>query len=438
MFDTVISGGIIISAHNRYTPLVGSIGITDGRIEYVGPKLLHSTDGKNYLDASGHIILPGLVNGHCHGDMGFAKGAGDNLTLGEQMQVFADNSWFYNSLSSEDRFWSRKHTYAEALLSGTTMLMENMYWSLDGDLSQKAFSEIGLRGAPAEDVRFDFSRSDGFLTPEMLDQFTQRCLDHHLIPVLGTLPEEEFNDERLKKVRQVVDERKSFFTSHLAETTWRLEASINNMGARPVAVLDRYGLLNERYIGSHAVYLNQDDINLMAQRGAKVVNTPICEMKIGDGIAPIPQMVKAGVTVALGTDGAMWSNSNDIFREMKCMVLLHSLNSGVRSLTAADVLDMATINGAKLFGLEKDLGTIEQGKLADLVLLNAKSPHMSPLRTGVGENVSSTVVYCATGSDVTDVFVNGKHVVRNRALTTANLDEILQKTSEISQKVFCG
>lgn len=108
--------------------------------------------------------------------------------------------------------------------------------------------------------------------------------------------------------------------------------------------------------------------------------------------------------MALGTDGAMWSNSNDLFREMKCLLLVHSLHGGVRTLTAHDALEMATVNGAKLFGLENELGTIEQGKLADLILVDASRPHMTPLLTGRAENVSSNVVYCATGADVTDVF----------------------------------
>lgn len=435
MFDTVIAGGIIISAHNRYKPLSGSVGITNGRIEYAGPRMLSADDGKEYVDALGKIVMPGLVNGHCHGDMGFAKGGADNTTLKEQMEGFAPHNWFLDDITDEDRFYARQHTYAEALLSGTTMLLENMYWSL-GSLSQRAFSEIGLRGALAEDIRYDFYKSDGFLTREMLDVFQKKCDAHGQIPVLGTLPEEEFNEERLCMVRKLIQESGCCFTSHLAETTWRYEAAQKSMGDSPVKVLDRYGLLNERYIGSHAVYLDDEDIRLMAARGAKVVNTPICEMKIADGLAPVPSMVQAGVVVALGTDGAMWSNSNDLFREMKCMALVHSLHSGVRTFTPQDVLDMATINGAKLFSMEHELGTIEPGKLADLILVDATRPHMTPLRVGDAENVSSNIVYCATGSDVSDVFVGGRHVVRDHQLITADLAKIQRNTLETSEKVF--
>ena len=171
------------------------------------------------------------------------------------------------------------------------------------------------------------------------------------------------------------------------------------MGGSPVKVLDRFGLLTKRYIGSHGVYLNDEDIEIYAQSGAEIVNTPICEMKIGDGLAPIPKLVKAGIPVALGTDGAMWSNSNDIFREMKCMSIIHNLKAGVRAFSAEDILDMATVNGAKLFDMEKELGTLEEGKIADLILVDAAAPHMNPLRTGKNSNVSSAIVYCASGSD---------------------------------------
>ena len=122
-------------------------------------------------------------------------------------------------------------------------------------------------------------------------------------------------------------------------------------------------------------------------------------MKICDGIAPIPEMVQNGIRVCLGTDGAMWNNSNDIFREMKCMSIIHNLKAGVRAFSAEDILDMATVNGAKLFDMEKELGTLEEGKIADLILVEAAAPHMNPLRTGKNSNVSSAIVYCASGSD---------------------------------------
>lgn len=436
MFDIVIANGIIISGHDRYRPLIGSIGIKDGRIEYVGTQRLAKTDGRSYIEGYGKIVMPGLVNGHCHGEMGFAKGAADNTTLQEQMHKFAENNWFYGELSEEDRFYTRQFTYAEAVLSGTTLLLECMYWSLGKELSQQAFEQVGLRGAPAEDVRYDFYRSDGFLTDEMLDSFMERCRRHDLISLLGTLPEEEFTGQRLEKVRQIIEKRNCFFTSHLSETTWRYENAVGKMGNSPVKVLNQYGLLTDKYIGSHAVYLDDEDIEIYAKSGAKIVNTPICELKIADGLAPVPKFVKAGIPVALGTDGAMWNNSNDIFREMKCMSVIHNLQYGVRTFTPEDILDMATVNGAKLFGMENELGTIEEQKQADLILLDASRPHLNPLRTGTNSNVSSTVVYCATGSDVTDVIIRGKEIVRNKELLTVDVRKLQARTQEIAERLL--
>ena len=197
----------------------------------------------------------------------------------------------------------------------------------------------------------------------------------------------------------------------------------------------RGGFLGENVIGSHVVYASDQEVRQLAQTGTRVVNTPLCEMKIQDGIAPIPEMVKQGVTVCLGTDGAMWNNSNDIFREMKGMALLHSIHSGVRSLKKTEILDMATRNGAKCFGLEKDYGTIEAGKKADFILIETRVPHIQPLRIGAYENVTSALIYNVTGQDVTDVFVDGRHVVEGRALKTIHAAELMERVQRASEKL---
>ena len=199
--------------------------------------------------------------------------------------------------------------------------------------------------------------------------------------------------------------------------------------------MHRYGILDHDTIGSHVVYLNDHEIDLLAQTGTKVANTPLCEMKIADGIAPIPKMVRAGVTVCLGTDGAMWNNSNDIFREMKGMSLLHTIHSGIRSLKTTDILDMATINGAKAFGLEAEFGTIEEGKSADFILVRTDKPHMRPLRMGLCENVTSSLVFSANGNDVSDVFVNGNHVVENGTVQTVDVFKIVEEVQKANEKI---
>ncbi len=366
--------------------------------------------------------------------MTLGKGLGDDLTLLEQNEAFGDSSWFYDYIDDDDRYYSRQLTYCEALLSGTTFIVENMYWGL-GTRSVQAMNQVGIRGALAEDIRKDFSNPDIMHSPKDISEFAKHCKENNILPIIGSISEEDFHRERLQKISEITKSHSLITTFHLAETTWRLQLIKEKFNTSPIKFLYENGVLGEKVLGSHVVHLDSEEIKLLASTGTKVVNTPLCEMKICDGIAPIPEMVKAGVCVCLGTDGAMWNNSNDIFREMKGMSLLHTINSGIRSLDKKEILDMATLNGAKAFGLEELYGSIEKGKKADFILIETNSPHMQPLVLGDHENVTSAVVYSATGSDVAHVFVNGRQVVENHKLLDIDLDFISKKVYEASIKV---
>ena len=202
-----------------------------------------------------------------------------------------------------------------------------------------------------------------------------------------------------------------------------------------VELLNKHKILNHKYIGSHGIYLSDKDIAILSETDTKIVNTPVCEMKIADGIAPIRKLLDNNITVGLGTDGAMWNNTNDIFVEMKSMVLLHTITNGIRTIDTKEVLDMATINGARVFGLEDKIGSIEIGKSADMILIDANQPHMAPLRIKNRENIGSAVVFCATGRDVTDVIIGGNHLVQNRKLIAIDVNEIIQRVTNISEKI---
>lgn len=434
-YETGISGAIIVSGENGYQPFIGSVGVLDDRIETVVEGQIKSEDCEIWIDGNGKILMPGLVNGHCHGDMTLARGLGDDLTLLEQNQKFADTSWFYTLVQDEDRYYSRQLTYCEALLSGTTFIMENMYWGL-GRQSVQAMKEVGIRGALAEDVRADFRSPDQFLPTRLLSDFISLCRANGFVPVLGGISEEDYETKRLQRIQAIAKTNGVILTCHLAENAWRQEIVQSRYGTSPIDYLYNNGLLGETLVGSHVVYASEEEIRQLAKTGTKVVNTPLCEMKISDGIAPIPEMVKHNITVCLGTDGAMWNNSNDIFREMKGMSLLHTINSGIRSLKKSDILDMATLNGAKCFGMDHDYGTIKSGKKADFILIETKVPHMQPLVMGGNETVTSALIYNATGQDVTDVFVDGKHVVKDRMLQTADVTYIMKKVQEASEKIM--
>lgn len=434
IFDTAICGGILLSSHNGYLPVIGSVGVKDGRIAYAGDKKITKSEAGEYIDAYGKVIMPGLVNGHCHGDMAIGKGLGDGLTLQEQMDLFKGTNWFYELINEEDRYYSRMLTYIEAILSGTTFIIENMYWGL-GSRSNEAMAMVGIKGGLVEDIRADFSNPDKNISAQSLSDFGVACKKYGQIPLIGNISEEDFNENRLKNNKKMIDRFGYYETRHLAETTWRVKMVQDQYGTTPVNYLDKCEVLHPKMIGSHAIYISEDEIKVMAEKGVKVVNTPLCEMKIADGIAPIPSFLKYGVTVGLGTDGAMWNNSNDIFREMKGIALLHSMHTGPKSISIKNVLNMATIDGAKVFGLDKEMGTLEVDKTADIILINVNQAHMAPIRIKNRENVSSSIVYCATGNDVTDVFINGKHMVKNKILATVNIEEIIEKVNIASEKV---
>jgi 5-methylthioadenosine/S-adenosylhomocysteine deaminase len=309
-----------------------------------------------------------------------------------------------------------------------------MYWSL-GAGSAKAMVETGIRGALVEDIRRDFFNQDDLVPAADLRAFMDDCRQQGLVPVAGLPAEEDFDTLLLLSAREMLESLGMFRTMHLAETDWRVAAVETKYGLSPIEYLHHNKLLGKRFIGSHVVHASDREVTLLHDNGVSVVNTPLCEMKIADGITPIPEMVRQGVTVCLGTDGAMWNNSNDIFREMKGMALLHSINSGTRSLSPRDILNMATINGARAFGVDAGLGTIEPGKLADLILIETAAPHMQPLRLGKHENVLSNIVYSATGGDVTDVFIGGKWIVENRVLQSVDVPGIAAKVRRASEKI---
>ena len=433
-FDSAVSGAILLSAANGYSPFRGSVGVKDGRIAWVTEKPIAKSECGLWVDGTDRILMPGLVNAHCHGDMTLGRGLGDDLTLWEQNERFADTNWFFSLINDEDRFYSRALTYCESLLAGTTFQLENMYWGL-GDRSSEAMALTGLRGALAEDIRRDFARPDEFLSDEELLHLKETCAAHGQLFLLGSLSEEDFQADRIRAIETAARRLDLHKTCHLAENTWRHERIEKEFGTTPIRYLHESGGLTPGTIASHVIYLDEEEIALLRDNGVSVANTPLCEMKIADGVAPIPQMLRAGVNVCLGTDGAMWNNSNDIFREMKGMALLHTVTGGIRSLKTTDLLDMATINGAKAFGLQDEMGTIEEGKSADFILVRTDRAHMQPLRTGLCENVTSSIVFCATGSDVSDVFLRGRRVVENGTLTTADLPDIIRHVQAASEKI---
>jgi len=431
-----IDNVIIVSGNFGYEPFKGSVRVRDTLIAEVRRSPVSKDECTEWIDGGRKILMPGLVNCHCHGDMTLARGLGDDMTLWEQIQAFSSHNWFYEYITDDDRYYARQLAYCEALLAGVTFICENTYWSL-GNRSIQAMKETGIKGALVEDIRLNFADSDSLVSDDALREFSAACRENGLVPVIGLPAEEDYETNRLRKVFDKANGIDALQTLHLAENQWRRDLIQKKYGMTPIEYLARNGFLHDKLIGSHVVYAAENEINLLKESKVKAANTPLCEMKIADGIAPIPAMVRQGVTVGLGTDGALWNNSSDIFREMKGMALLHTVNSGIRCLSKKDILDMATTGGAAVFGKETEFGMIQAGMKADMILIDADKPHLQPLILGKHENVCSAIIFNATGGDVTDVFVDGKRLVKDGVLSGVDVPALMRRVRQTAEKIAC-
>lgn len=291
-----------------------------------------------------------------------------------------------------------------------------LFWLDAGDDIAGPFEETGIKGAVAFDFRQDF------LTAKLRDVEEIKAISGMLngfgiLPLLQGPSEESFETESLLRLKSIADKLSLAVQLHLAETRHRCDIIQEKFGMSSVGFLHNLGFLDRNVIGSHGVFLDGKDLKTLASVGTSIVNSPTAEMKIADGAAPVARMLSNGVTVGLGTDGALWNDCSDMFREMKCLVLLQRLIDGASAMSAEQALRAATIEGARIFGVNRLYGSIEKGKRASIVLVNALKSHLIPIYAGAQCNVMQNLVSCASAGDVDTVLVDGEIVVQGGKLT---------------------
>jgi 5-methylthioadenosine/S-adenosylhomocysteine deaminase len=218
---------------------------------------------------------------------------------------------------------------------------------------------------------------------------------------------------------------------HLGETQSEVEEVLKKYGRRPVMQMERIGLLSSDLIACHCVWLTEEEMDLLARREVRVVHNPESNMKLAAGVAPIPDLLRRGVRIGLGTDGCASNNNLDMFQEMDMAAKVHKVHRLDPTVMPAEtVLEMATLGGARVLGMEGQIGSLEVGKRADVIILDLEKPHLQPVY-----NVVSQLVYAATGADVRDVIIDGKPVMRNRRLLTLNEEEILRAAVDWSNRI---
>jgi len=318
------------------------------------------------------------------------------------------------------------------IASGTTTYVDG-YFLADGIV--KAAHKAGIRALIAQGV-IDLpapGRPDPKKNPELALAFLERWMDFSdlITPGLFCHSPLTCSDKTLQVAHEISKRFASPLQVHLSETRDERTEIRKRTGLKPVFYLDDLGLLDSNLIAAHAIYLDEEEMELLARRGVKVAHCPESNMKLGCGIAAVAKMLEKGITVGLGTDGCASNNNLDLFGEMDAAAKLAKVaNLDPTVLDAITVLKMATVGGARVIGLEDKIGTIEPGKKADIIIVDTNTPHMTPMY-----NPYSQLVYSATGGDVRDVIVNGKIVYRDRCFTALDRDEVINEVKKITRRL---
>ena len=414
----VLNGTVVTMDKDRSVIQDAGIAIAGGRIVAVGPSsdILRMYTAPERVNAAEKIIIPGLINGHTHIPMTLFRGLADDLDLQDWLTKYIFPAEAKNVSEQFVRVGTRLGL-AEMIRGGTTTYCDMYYFE---DAIAEETAKAGVRGVLGETL-IDFPVADNKTNAEAMayvERFVRKWKGNDLIiPAIAPHAPYTVSEEHLKAVRAFSDRTGAPIVTHISETKREVDDSLKAKGASPVDYLARIGFLNDHVIAAHMVWPTDEEIEILRRTGVGVVHNPQSNMKLASGVAPVPKMIAAGVKVGLGTDGAASNNDLSMWEEMDTTAKLQKVFSGdPKVMSAEEAFALATISGAQAVHLEKEIGSIEKGKRADLVIVNRDSLNQIPLY-----NVYSDLVYATKASDVQTVIINGKIVMRDRRLLT--LDE---------------
>lgn len=431
--DFLIINGLVLTMDAEYRILEGgALAVRQGEIVEIGTtaELKDKYEATQVIDATGKLVMPGLINTHTHSPMTIFRGYADDLHLKEWLydHIFPIEAEFVNP---ENVRTGTRLAIAEMLLSGTTTF-NDMYYYVDE--MAKVVDQVGVRAVLTESL-IDFSVPNS-PSPEhalaISEQMISKWNAHPLITIgISAHAPYTTSPEVIRKGKELADKYQLPFNIHIAETRGEFDLIQKEYGMTPVRFLDEAGVLGSNVIAAHSVHLTPEDIEIYAQRGVGVAHNPQCNMKLASGVAPVPEFLKAGVKVGIGTDGVASNNDLDLFDEVRSAAFIHKLNSNNPTvLDAQTALELATIGGARVLGMEHLIGSLETGKRADIIILDLDQPHAHPFY-----NIYSMIVYSIRGSDVETVLVDGKLMVHNRKLVTLDLDRLYDKVDQLAKRI---
>jgi len=416
--------GVVLDDH--------SLAIDDGRIVAILPSsdARQQYQGKTELTLDNQALIPGLVNAHTHAAMSLFRGLADDLPL---MEWLNDHIWPAEGKWANGDFVhdGTRLAIAEMLRGGTTCFSD-MYF-FPNEVAHVA-SQGGIRAAVGL-IMIDFPTAWASGPDEYLSKGLKVHDDYRHDPLVSTTfaPHAPYtvSDEPLKQLQMYAEELDIPLHIHLHETAHEVSEAEQQSGKRPMQRLDALGLLTPHLIAVHMTQLSDDEIERMATVGGHVVHCPESNLKLASGFCPIHKLHQAGVNVALGTDGAASNNDLDMFGEMRTAALLaKAVGEDASAIPAATALQMATLNGARALGLDDEIGSLSVGKAADVVAVDLGALESQPLYHPI-----SQIVYATNRDRVTHVWVNGRHLLKERALTTLDEYHILDKAQQWREKI---
>ena len=433
MDDILIKDALIVTCDGSHSIIEnGVMAVSQGKItalEQTDTSAAENLSAKKIVSANGNIVMPGLINMHCHAADSLFRGLVENLPLEE---------WLGRVWIAEKAILTPETTYlgsilglAENLLSGSTTVMD-MFWYPDETV--KAAKDLGMRISTGG-IFFDLpgigGRSHKDFIFEANNFYQKHSSDDSVIPAVLPHGSYTVSPQNLSEAKSIADRHGMLFCTHAAET----QAEQNDIKARydnsVIRHLDKHKLLGETSVLAHCVHLDEKEISLLAQSKTNIVLNPMSNLKLGSGIAPVKAMHRAEINLTIGTDGAISGNDLDMWLAMRLTCgLAKGVNMEADALTAEQVLHMATINGAKALGKSNTLGSLEIGKNADFILVDINNSHSIPLFDPI-----THLVFGAGRSDVTDVFVSGKHVVKNKKISGLDIEKIHEEVRQLAPSI---
>jgi 5-methylthioadenosine/S-adenosylhomocysteine deaminase len=430
--DILIRNGWVLTVDPEDTLIEnGAVAVSGDCIVAVGEdvELTASYKAEKTIDARGGIIMPGLVNAHTHAAMTCFRGIADDLPL---MTWLNDHIFPAEAkLTFDIVYQGTLLACAEMILSGTTTFCD-MY--LFEEAVAQAANTVGIRAVVGE-VIYDFP-SPNYGPVEAGLKYTEDLIEKWRDDPLINIAVEPHSvyvcsPELLQRAGGIAEKNNVPLIIHVAETEKEVADVMEKHGRTPVAHLADIGILGPNLIADHCVALAPEDMTLLKEFDVKVAHNPESNMKLASGIAPIPKLLDHGITVGIGTDGCASNNNLDLFQEMDTAAKLHKVDSlDPTVMDARTVVRMATIDGARVLGLEETTGSLETGKKADIIIVDVHRPHLIPMY-----NVPSHLVYAVNGSDVVTAMVNGRLLMEDRVLKTVDVDAVMKAVNQIARGI---